>query len=181
MNYLVLIENAQKELPHLVNESNLKQESIKNIISIRGCNHCTQTIEQCVKQSHPSLRPNAGVAFSVEVNDKERLVVVQEVKKTYSRILNVDEVIKAIRTALLEEYGLQIYAVVLLKTGSLPKKSDRKIDRHACQRAFLNASWDAIHTWTINPQQDLQQLQIDVNALLENVQMYVQQAQFKVS
>ncbi|BAY23187.1 amino acid adenylation domain-containing protein [Calothrix sp. NIES-2100] len=181
MNNLVLIEKQPEELHKLINESNLKQESIKDIITIRGCNHCTQAIEQSVKQSHPSLRPNAGVAFSVEINDRERLVVVQEVKKTYLRILNVDEVIKAIRTAILEEHGLQIYAVVLLKTGSLPKKSDRKIDRHACQNTFLNANWNAIHTWTVNPQQDLQQLQADVNALLETVQMCVQQAQLKVS
>ncbi|WGV24577.1 hypothetical protein [Halotia branconii] len=181
MNYLVLIENKQEELPSLVNESNLNQESIKDGMTVKGCNSCIQAIEQCVKKSHPSLRPNAGVAFFVELNDQERLVVVQEIKKTYSRIINVDEVVKAIRTALLEDHGLQIYGVVLLKTGSLPKKLDRKIDYHACQNAFLDDSWDAIHTWTLNPQQDLQQLQADVNALLEHVQMYIEQSQFKVS
>ncbi len=127
-----------------------------------------------MKHSHRCLRRSAVVAFSVEVNYQERLVVLQEVKRIYLRILNADEVIKTIRSAALEEHGLQIYAVVLLKTGSLPKYSNGKIDSHSCQNAFLNASLDAIHTWTVNPQQDLQQLQADVDALLENVQMFQQ-------
>ncbi|MFN6478178.1 hypothetical protein [Nostoc sp. DedQUE07] len=181
MNFLVLVNQQQEEI-QIVDESNLNlnKHSVRNIISIRGANYSTQAIEKTVTQSHPSLRQNAGVAFTVEVNYQERLVVIQEVKRTYSRILNVDEVIPAIRFAVLEEHGLQIYAVVLLKATSLPKDSDGKIDRQTCQKIFLNASLNAIHTWTVNPQQDLQQLQADVDALLENIQMS-QQAQFKVS
>ncbi|WP_375495099.1 hypothetical protein [uncultured Nostoc sp.] len=183
MNFLVLVTEQQKEVQNFVDESNLNlnKHFVRNIISIRGANYSTQAVEKTANQSHPSLRKNAGVAFPVEVNYQERLVVIQEVKRTYLRILNVDEVIQAIRSAVLEEHGLQIYAVVLLKAISLPKDSDGKIDRQTCQKIFLNASLDAIHTWTVNPQQDLQQLQADVDALLENIQMSIQQTQFKVS
>jgi acyl-CoA synthetase (AMP-forming)/AMP-acid ligase II len=168
MNNLLLLSNRQK---------------VQNIeiIKVQGSNYYPQAIEKSLKQSHPSLRPNAGVVFSIEVDYQERLVVLQEVKKTYSRILNVTEVIKAIRAAALEEHGLQVYTVVLLKTGSLPKDSHGKIDRDSCRDLFLNTNFDSLHTWTVKPQEDLQQLQIDVNTLLENVQMLAQQAQFKVS
>ncbi|WP_017654184.1 hypothetical protein [Fortiea contorta] len=168
MNNLLMLNNRQ-EVQNI------------DIIKIQGNNYYPQAIEKSLQQSHPCLRPNAGVVFSLEVNYQERLVVLQEVKRTYSRILNKDEVIKAIRAAALEEHKLQIYSVALLKANSLPKDAQGKIDRNACQDYFLKTNLDALHTWTINPQQDLQQLQTDVNALLENVQKFAQQTQFKVS
>ena len=176
MNHLVLVNPQQQQVQKLFDKSNLNQQLVNDVISIRGHNYHTQAIEKTVKQSHPSLKPSAGVVFSVEVNYQERLVVLQEVKRAYSRIFNADEVIKAIRSAVLEEHELQIYAVVFLKAGSIPKDSTGKIDYHACRNAFLNASLDAIHTWTVNHEQDLQQLQKDVDALLEQMQVFVQSA-----
>jgi acyl-CoA synthetase (AMP-forming)/AMP-acid ligase II len=176
MNHLVLVNPQQQEVQKLFDKSNGNHQFVNNVISIRGRNYHTQAIEKTVNQSHPSLKPSAGVVFSVEVNYQERLVVLQEVKRTYSRIFSADEVIKAIRSAVLEEHELQIYAVVFLKAGSIPKDSTHKIDYHTCRNAFLNASLDAIHTWTVNYEQDLQQLQKDVDALLEQMQVFVQSA-----
>ncbi len=176
MNHLVLVNPQKEKVQNLVDKSDLNQQFVDDVISIRGCNYHTQAIEKTVKHSHPSLKPSAGVVFSVEVNYQERLVVLQEVKRSYSRIFNADEVIKAIRSAVLEEHELQFYAVVFLKAGSILKDSTGKIDYHACRNAFLNTSLDAIHNWTVNPQQDLQQLQKDVDALLEQMQLFVQSA-----
>jgi acyl-CoA synthetase (AMP-forming)/AMP-acid ligase II len=58
---------------------------IKDVIIIRGRNHYPQDIELTVAQSHPALRPGHGTAFGLEVKGKERLVVVQEVRRSYSR------------------------------------------------------------------------------------------------
>ncbi|MEH2411672.1 AMP-binding protein [Nostoc sp.] len=143
---------------------------IKDVIIIRGRNHYPQDIEVTVEQSHPALRAGAGAAFSVEVNSQEKLVVVQEVERAYLRNLKGDEVIKAIRSSISEQHELQVYAVVLLKTASIPKTSSGKIQRHACRTGFLNASLDALDAWKLNPQQDLLQLHSNLDSLLEQIQ-----------
>lgn len=143
---------------------------IKDMIIIRGQNHYAQDIELTVQKSHSALRPNCGAAFSVDVEGVERLVIVQEVERSYLRQLEVMEVVRAIRQVVSEQHELQVYAVVLLKTASIPKTSSGKIQRHACRDGFLNGSLDVVGDWTASPQQiDLVQLQQEVEALWEEV------------
>ncbi|NMG08551.1 non-ribosomal peptide synthetase [Brasilonema sp. UFV-L1] len=117
---------------------------VKDLIIIRGRNHYPQDIEWTVEQSHPALQNSGSAAFSIEVALEERLVVAIEVKRTYLRNLDVDEVTKAIRQAVVEEHELQVYAVLLLKTGSIPKTSSGKIQRYACRAGFLNETLDIV-------------------------------------
>lgn len=111
---------------------------LKDLIIIRGRNHYPQDIELTVEQSHPALQVGCSAAFSIDVVNEERLVVVQEVKRSYLRNLNVNEVIGAIRQTVAENYQLQVYGVLLLKPGSIPKTSSGKIQRHICRLHFLN-------------------------------------------
>lgn len=140
---------------------------IKDVIIIRGRNHYPQDIELTIEKSHSALRPSCSAAFSVEVEGEERLVVVAEVERSYLRKLNVDEVIGVIRKAVSEQHELQVYAVLLLKTGSIPKTSSGKIQRHACRAGFLDKSIDAVGDWLDNPHSlvDFQQLQAEAESL----------------
>ncbi len=120
---------------------------LKDLIIILGRNYYPQDIELTVEQSHPALRPGGGAAFSVEVENREKLVVVQEVERSYLRKLNGAEAIAAIRHAITEGHGLPIHAVLLLKTASLPKTSSGKVKRSACKTMFLNMSLDVVSEW----------------------------------
>lgn len=111
---------------------------LKDVIIIRGRNHYPQDIELTVERSHEALKPNSGAAFTVEVEGEERLVIVQEVERSYLRKLDVDEVIEAIRRDISQEHELQVYAIALIKTMSIPKTSSGKIQRHSCKLQFLN-------------------------------------------
>nr|AXN93578.1 PuwC [Cylindrospermum moravicum CCALA 993]AXN93587.1 PuwC [Cylindrospermum alatosporum CCALA 994] len=110
---------------------------IKDVIIIRGRNHYPQDIEVTVEQSHPALRPSNGAAFTVTVNEQEKLIVVQEVERTWLRKLDGETVVKAIRLAVSQQHELQVYAAVLIKTGSIPKTSSGKIQRRACRAKYL--------------------------------------------
>ncbi|WP_348918718.1 beta-ketoacyl synthase N-terminal-like domain-containing protein, partial [Adonisia turfae] len=110
---------------------------LKDVIIIRGRNHYPQDIERTVEESHPALRSNSGAAFSIEVDQQERLVVVQEVKRTHLRHLNSADVVEAIRSAVPLHHEVQLYDVVLLKPGRIPKTSSGKIQRRACRTQFL--------------------------------------------
>ena len=121
---------------------------LKDLIIIRGRNYFPQDIELKVEGSHASLRQGCGAAFSVDVLGEEHLVVAQEVDR--HRDLDLTQVIGAIRQAVTEEFELQVYAVVLLKAGSLPRTSSGKIQRHACRASFLKDQFVALATWRAN-------------------------------
>jgi len=146
---------------------------IKDLIIIRGQNHYPQDIELTIQNSHPALRSGCGAAFSITVAGEERLVIAQEVERSYIRQLNVDEIVGAIRQAVSQQHELQVYAVVLLKTASIPKTSSGKIQRQACRNGFLAKTLDIIGEWQAN----LQQLELaELQASLEALWQYVQQA-----
>jgi amino acid adenylation domain-containing protein len=108
---------------------------LKDLIIIRGRNHYPQDIELAVEESHPALRPGCGAAFSVEVEDEERLVIVQELER--NRDAEANAAIAAIRFAVAQQYELQAYAVVLIAPGTLPKTTSGKVQRRQCRSMFL--------------------------------------------
>lgn len=121
---------------------------LKDLIIIRGRNYFPQDIELAVEQSHRSLRPGGGAVFSVETDGEERLVVTQEVDRNHDS--NPAEVMGAIRQAVSEAHELQVYAIVLLRAGSLPKTSSGKIQRHACKARFLRDEFEPLMSWRAN-------------------------------
>ncbi|HEX6292323.1 MAG TPA: amino acid adenylation domain-containing protein, partial [Herpetosiphonaceae bacterium] len=141
---------------------------IKDLIIIRGRNYYPQDIEQTVEQSHAALRAGSGAAFSVDLDDHERLVVVQEVERHY-RHADVAPLIAAIRRAVAVQHELQVYAVVLLKPGSIPKTSSGKIQRHACRAAFNASTFDELGRSVLDPalSEEVEQAALTRTALLE--------------
>jgi acyl-CoA synthetase (AMP-forming)/AMP-acid ligase II len=145
---------------------------LKDMLIIRGRNHYPQDIEATVLQypqtdrrnkenlmpsptspdannsnrtmpnMSSGITPGSGAAFSIEHNQEERLVVVQEVTRQARTFSQQDfaAVIDAIRAAISEQHELQAYSVALIKPGSLPKTSSGKIQRQACRAAFLTGN-----------------------------------------
>ncbi|MEL6495141.1 MAG: fatty acyl-AMP ligase [Cyanobacteria bacterium J06623_7] len=119
----------------------------KDMMILWGRNHYPQHIEETVESCHPALRPNHGAAFSVEVGGEEQLVVAHEINRTDLRQLNAEEVIGAIRLNVGEQNMANVFAVALLKTGSMPKTSSGKIQRRACRSMFLDGSLNTVAQW----------------------------------
>ncbi|WP_319420823.1 hybrid fatty acyl-AMP ligase/type I polyketide synthase [Pleurocapsa sp. FMAR1] len=117
---------------------------LKDLIIIRGRNYYPQDIELTLDLAHEAIRAGNVAAFAVEVAGEEKLVVTAEIKRTYLRKLDVNEVTKAIRQAVAQNHELQIHAIVLLKTGSIPKTSSGKIQRHACEAGYLDGSLNTV-------------------------------------
>ncbi|MCM1984976.1 type I polyketide synthase [Lyngbya confervoides] len=128
---------------------------LKDVVIIRGQNHYPQDIELTAETCHPALQKNSGAAFSIEVNNSEQLVLVQEVKRSHLRELSsdsvkADEVILAIRRAISEAHELQIYAIELLTPGSLPKTTSGKVMRRQSRCNFLEESFTSVAKWELN-------------------------------
>ncbi|MFY4729494.1 condensation domain-containing protein, partial [Nitrospira sp. BLG_2] len=87
------------------------------------------------QQAHPGLRRGYGAAFSTEDKAGERVVLVHEIEKQVPKS-DLPEVVSCIRRALADEYELEIHSVVLIKSGTIPRTSSGKVQRHACKAAF---------------------------------------------
>ncbi|HMY20354.1 MAG TPA: fatty acyl-AMP ligase, partial [Polyangium sp.] len=117
----------------------------KDLIIVRGRNYYPQDIEQVVETSHPGLRPGCGAAFAIDRAGEEQLVVVHEVEPAYEN--KTEEVVAAIRRAVVQGFDIDPHAVVLVKSRKIPKTSSGKIQRHACRTGFVAGDLDVVSSW----------------------------------
>ena len=117
---------------------------IKELIVIRGRNHYPEDIELTVQESHPALLPGSGAAFAVEADGEERLVVAQEVHARFRKGLDISGVLGDIRQAIARRHELEVHAVLLLKSGTIPKTTSGKIQRRACRAIYLSAGLELV-------------------------------------
>ena len=120
---------------------------LKEVMIFWGRYCYPQHVEQTVQKSHPALRKNAGAAFAIDTEGAERLVIVQEVERSYLRSLNIEEVVTTICQTVGREHEVEVYAICLIKTGSIPKTSSGKIQRRSCAKQFSENSLNTIAQW----------------------------------
>lgn len=117
---------------------------LKDMIILQGKNYYPHDMEDAAEKSHTALRSCSSAAFSVDVDNTEKLVIVAEVERTAIRNLNVEEVCAAIRQKVYDEFEQSVYAIQLLRTASILKTSSGKIQRKACRAAFLNKTLEVV-------------------------------------
>ena len=67
----------------------------------------------------------------------------------FLRNLNLEEVVGAIRQAVAEEHIVEVYAISLLKTGSIAKTTSGKIQRRLCRSQFLGGTLNSVGNWKL--------------------------------
>lgn len=124
---------------------------IKDLIIIRGQNYYPHEIEKTVENSVEGLAHNGGAAFSIDEDGEERLVIVQEVERTYIRKIDFNGAAKAIRSIIIASHGLDLYAIEFIKPVTIPKTSSGKVQRTKCRDAYLNHQLSTVHSWLASP------------------------------
>ena len=119
---------------------------LKDVIIIRGRNYYPEDIERSVERADPAFRAGYCAAFSVDVDDRDRLVVVQEIEPR-RRDLDADAALRAVRRAVAAEHELEVYAIVLAKAGEIPKTSSGKTRRSACRERYLSGQLEVVAQW----------------------------------
>ncbi len=155
------------DLGFILNDELFVTGRLKELLIIRGQNHYPQDIERTVGQSHPALQLNGTAAFSVDIAGEERLVIVQEIKRTVRKTLQPDDVIKTIRQAVSGQHQLDVQAVLLLNPGSVPKTTSGKIQRSLCKEKFLDGKFsplaDDARNTGVNGQYQANQIKNSIN------------------
>ncbi len=105
---------------------------IKDLLIIRGRNHCPEDIEATVQE----ITSGRVAAISVPVNSTEKLVTVIELKKrgdsTKEAMHWLNRVKSDVTAAISNAHGLNVGDLVLVSPGSIPTTTSGKIRRAAC-------------------------------------------------
>ena len=117
---------------------------LKDLIIIRGRNHYPQDIELSVEKASALVRPGSVAAFSVDVEGRERVVVVAELERGKRESDELGDGFESIRRQLAIEHELALEGIVLVRPNSIPKTSSGKIQRHACKRMFLDGTLEVV-------------------------------------
>ena len=125
---------------------------LDDLIIVRGLNRYPQDIEATARGSHPLLESGYGAAFVVDDHGPQLLVLVQEVARKGEG--DFASVLDAVRGSVLDEHGLALGAVVLVRSGTIPRTSSGKIQRHACRAAFLAGELKPLAEYSGSPVDD---------------------------
>ena len=134
---------------------------LNDVLVFWGLNHYPQQIERTVEESHVALKPNCGAAISVNVSG-ERLVIIQEIERSHRRSFVLEDVVESIRWAIFQQHFIDVYSIVLLKPGGLPKTSSGKVQRNATKAQYLEQNLSIMAQWTLPDEQ-----KIDMTSLME--------------
>ncbi len=136
------------DLGFVMNDQLFITGRLKDLIIIRGINYYPNDIEFTIQESFIELRQNGGAAFPVTLGNEEKLVIVQELERAYMRLDDYSELIFSIRERVNDDFEVDPYSIVLVRTGSVPLTSSGKIRRRQTKLEFLNEELSVVDSWT---------------------------------
>jgi amino acid adenylation domain-containing protein len=121
---------------------------IKELLILRGLNYYPEEIEQTVQRSVSPGGASGVVAFAVEREGQERLVIVAEIERGRAPD-EQEEMIRRMREAVMEEHEVMVEAVLLVRRGELEKTSSGKKRRHRSREQYQAGSLKVERQWRV--------------------------------
>jgi acyl-CoA synthetase (AMP-forming)/AMP-acid ligase II len=138
----------------------------KDLIIIDGRNLYPQDVELTVRQAQPTAQRGHSAAISVDIDGRERLVILMELERKMIAALGLNgtkrvtleelaqghdagpwaeagqvegltTISRAVREAVSEEHGVAVYDLIILPTGGIPVTTSGKTKRYVCRRAYI--------------------------------------------
>jgi len=114
---------------------------LKDMVIVRGLNYYPQDVEAIV-EADPIIRKGCVAAFAADGPDRERLIVVAEVRRP-DHVPDIAALNQRLRAAL----GITADTVVCIKARTIPKTSSGKIARHLARRRWSEGALEIIRTF----------------------------------
>ncbi len=112
---------------------------LKDLIILQGRNLYPQDIESTASAASPLFRAGGTAALTVEVDGTEQLIVVQEIDDGQGKVVDAAaqaELTRALRRAVADAHGVNVYTCLFVPGGFMPKTSSGKVRRRACVVLF---------------------------------------------
>lgn len=103
----------------------------KDVIIVNGKNHHPIDIEASIKRHVKKLKL-ATLVFSHEVENKERIIIVQEVKQGLSE-KDYQSIVTDIKHAVAQDHSIKAHEIHLVPENSIPRTGSGKIQKQACR------------------------------------------------
>ncbi len=147
---------------------------MKDVIIINGKNFYPQDLEQSIENVDAPIRKGCVAAVEVTIENEAKVVVLAEIERrtkwsepknkfeyltrqTFASLpgvninrpvkFNEEQTAQKIRQALADQNQVQVYAIVFIQAGSIPKTSSGKIQRRACKEAYLQGKLNILYEW----------------------------------
>ena len=103
---------------------------------VRGRNLYPEDIEECTSAAHDDLAPDGCIAFSVEFDGQEELVVVAELRRSVLDSESFAGVLAAIRQELSAGFGINPVEILLVRPATLPRTTSGKLRRMSLRDSY---------------------------------------------
>ena len=113
---------------------------LKDALILRGRTVAPHDVEATL-ELHPAVRRGGTAAFCVDLGDREEVVLAAELRGRSDQAPDADTVCAELLEAVVDEHGLPVHAVVLLRPGELPRTTSGKTRRLACRTLFQLGGW----------------------------------------
>jgi acyl-CoA synthetase (AMP-forming)/AMP-acid ligase II len=121
----------------------------KDLLIVNGRNLYPQDIEEFMQGVHPAVAGSRGVAIAVDVNDVERLVLIQAVKPEVLGDTSYGELAAAVKSTVARGFEIPAPGVVFVNRAGIHLTTSGKVQRASMRAAFLNAELtDVVHDST---------------------------------
>lgn len=122
---------------------------IKDVIIVNGFNYYPQDIERVAQSAHAALSSGRGAAVSVDAPTGERLVIVQEIKRSSVAKANFEEILHAVSSVLAKHELPALSGLFLIPPMTLPMTTSGKVRRRSTRNALLNGSLATLYAWRL--------------------------------
>ncbi|MFO1045731.1 MAG: aminotransferase class I/II-fold pyridoxal phosphate-dependent enzyme [Planctomycetaceae bacterium] len=130
----------------------------KDLIIIRGRNIYPQDVERVIERTLPFVEANTSAAVELVSTGTEQLGVVIEATRELVRTArhaekdaSVNQIFQDHITRLRQEIGnefeVTLDAVAFVRTGSFPRTSSGKVQRHKCRDLLQNGDETVVYRW----------------------------------
>jgi acyl-CoA synthetase (AMP-forming)/AMP-acid ligase II len=109
----------------------------KDLLIVNGRNLYPQDIEEFVQEVHPAVAGSRGVAVAVDVNDTERLVLIQAVKPELLGDTSYEELAAALKSAVARAFEMSAPIVVFVSRAGIHLTTSGKVQRASMRAAFM--------------------------------------------
>jgi acyl-CoA synthetase (AMP-forming)/AMP-acid ligase II len=111
---------------------------LKDLLIVNGRNLYPQDIEEFVQDVHPAVAGSRGCVIPVDVDDAERLVLIQAVKTELLGETSFDELAAAVKSAVARAFEVPAPAVVFVNRAGIHLTTSGKVQRASMRAAFRN-------------------------------------------
>lgn len=113
----------------------------KDLIVVDGRNHHPADLEATIEATVPGIRRGHLIAFSAEIDDVERLVIIAE--NSARERQDPGELRRLARRTVAVAHGVELHDFRMTTRGRLPKTTSGKLQRSACRDRYLAGGYDA--------------------------------------